>query len=307
MMNGRGSTPLIRVTARHTTANTTICPTSHQRRCTNAETTPITANRQLMAMTNHDWATSDIRPPTASGTLVTRFFQTSSSYDWPSSVNTHTRQMPNPAAISSRPNTAHSTRLEIRGRTANGSSLASPRSTSPESSGSRSSSPRDGPRAGEPSPASGSMTFGDALAAAEPDPNAANGSLALSAAERASEAPPTILAGACGSRITGFCASFIFTTVRPRPGQCAASPRAQGQIRTKEKPPRTRQRPLTLAAFLPWGSWVTYRHAEAVSSLRKWVDERREALFIRHCRVPAGAAPTAFSQYPCKSQNSAQL
>ncbi|EFE89794.1 hypothetical protein BIFBRE_03062 [Bifidobacterium breve DSM 20213 = JCM 1192] len=52
---------------------------------------------------------------------------------------------------------------------------------------------------------------------------------------------------------------------------------------------------------------MTYRHAEAVSSLRKWVDERREALFIRHCRVPAGAAPTAFSQYPCKSQNSAQL
>lgn len=25
----------------------------------------------------------------------------------------------------------------------------------------------------------------------------------------------------------------------------------------KEKPPHTRQRPLTLAAFLPWGSWVT--------------------------------------------------
>lgn len=89
MMNGRGNRPLIRVTAKQTTANTAICPANHQRRRISAVIMPIAAIVQLTAITSQDCATAFITPVAQDGTSLCRFFQTSSSYDCPFSVNTH--------------------------------------------------------------------------------------------------------------------------------------------------------------------------------------------------------------------------
>ena len=223
MMNGRGNRPLIRVTAKQTTANTAICPANHQRRRISAVIMPIAAIVQLTAITSQDCATAFIMPVVQDGTSLCRFFQTSSSYDCPFSVNTHPHHTPKPTAIRSRPNTTHSTRLEIRGRTVSGSSRAKPRSIS------------DAPSASFMSSGLKSRKEPDVDAdASEPEtgPSAANGSTTFDDESGCAAPEPTRLTAACGSRILGVCASFIRSTVRPRPGQGTTLVPAHSQIRT---------------------------------------------------------------------------
>ena len=74
MMNGRGNRPLIRVTAKQTTANTAICPANHQRRRISAVIMPIAAIVQLTAITSQDCATAFITPVVQDGASLCRFF-----------------------------------------------------------------------------------------------------------------------------------------------------------------------------------------------------------------------------------------
>ena len=205
------------------TANTAICPANHQRRRISAVIMPIAAIVQLTAITSQDCATAFITPVAQDGTSLCRFFQTSSSYDCPFSVNTHPHHTPKPIAIRSRPNTTHSTRLEIRGRTVSGSSRAKPRSIS------------DAPSASSMSSGLKSRKEPDVdTDASEPEtgPSAANGSTTFDDESGCAAPEPTRLTAACGSRILGVCASFIRSTVRPRPGQGTTLVPAHSQIRT---------------------------------------------------------------------------
>ena len=137
MMNGRGSTPLRYVDAKHSAANTADCPTSHQRLRTSITTAATTiSSAETITVKFNGCPAIDVilrlmngatRADAHDGRLSWKPLNTISSYDCPSSVRTAIHHAPNEIAIISTPNTAHSTRLDTRGCTVSGSRRANPR------------------------------------------------------------------------------------------------------------------------------------------------------------------------------------